>query len=86
MDQEIVVLKLNINQFVGIIGVYCQMVVVRLKNVEFVSGSNSKLKFYLVIDILIELMIFIVLMNIDDMDLFDRFVYWKVENERLKFE
>ncbi|HKM97787.1 MAG TPA: DUF1441 family protein, partial [Buttiauxella sp.] len=57
MDQEIATLKLNINQLAGITGVHRQTVAARLKNVEPAPGSNSKLKLYLVTDILTELMI-----------------------------
>ena len=57
MDQEIATLKLNINQLAGITGVHRQTVATRLKNVSPAQGSNSKLKLYLVTDILTELMI-----------------------------
>ncbi|MDN8867424.1 DUF1441 family protein, partial [Staphylococcus aureus] len=57
-----------------------------MKNVEPAPGSNSKLKLYLVTDILTELMIPTVSTNIDDMDPSDRLAHWKAENERLKFE
>ena len=86
MDQEIAALKLNINQLAGITGVHRQTVAARLKNVEPAPGSNSKLKLYLVTDILTELMIPSVSTNIDDMDPSDRLAHWKAENERLKFE
>ncbi len=86
MDQEIAALKLNINQLAGITGVHRQTVAARLKNVEPAPGSNSKLKLYLVTDILTELMIPTVSTNIDDMDPSDRLAHWKAENERLKFE
>ena len=85
MDQEIAALKLNINQLAGITGVHRQTVAARLKNVEPAPGSNSKLKLYLVTDILTELMIPTVSTNIDDMDPSDRLAHWKAENERLKF-
>lgn len=86
LDQEIATLKLNINQLAGITGVNRQMVAARLKNVEPAPGSNSKLKLYLVTDILTELMIPTVSANIDDMPPSDRLSHWKAENERLKFE
>ena len=86
MDQEIATLKLNINQLAGITGVHRQTVAARLKNVEPAPGSNSKLKLYLVTDILTELMIPTVSANIDDMPPSDRLSHWKAENERLKFE
>lgn len=86
MDQEIATLKLNINQLAGITGVHRQTVAARLKNVEPAPGSNSKLKRYLVTDILTELMIPTVSANIDDMPPSDRLSHWKAENERLKFE
>lgn len=54
---EIATLKLNINQLAGITGVHRQTVATRLKNVSPAQGSNSKLKLYLVTDILTELMI-----------------------------
>ncbi|EOC5256083.1 DUF1441 family protein [Enterobacter asburiae] len=66
MDQEIATLKLNINQLAGITGVHRQTVAARLKNVEPAPGSNSKLKLYLVTDILTELMIPTVSANIWD--------------------
>ena len=75
MDQEIAALKLNINQLAGITGVHRQTVATRLKNVSPAQGSNSKLKLYLVTDILTELM-----------TPPDRLAHWKAENERLKFE
>lgn len=86
MDQEIAALKLNINQLAGITGVHRQTVAARLKNIEPAPGSNSKLKLYLVTDILAELMIPTVSANIDDMPPSDRLAHWKAENERLKFE
>lgn len=64
---EIATLKLNINQLAGITGVHRQTVAARLKNVEPAPCSNSKLKLYLVTDILTELMIPTVSANIDDM-------------------
>lgn len=86
MGQEIAALKLNINQLAGITGVHRQTVAARLKNIEPAPGSNSKLKLYLVTDILAELMIPTVSANIDDMPPSDRLAHWKAENERLKFE
>ncbi|MDW3780106.1 DUF1441 family protein [Kluyvera cryocrescens] len=86
MDQEIAALKLNINQLAGITGVHRQTVATRLKNIEPAPGSNSKLKLYLVTDILAELMIPTVSANVDDMLPSDRLSHWKAENERLKFE
>lgn len=86
MDQEIAALKLNINQLAGITGVHRQTVAARLKNIEPAPGSNSKLKLYLITDILTELMIPTVSANIDDMPPSDRLSHWKAENERLKFE
>lgn len=87
MDQEIASLKLNINQLAGITGVHRQTVAARLKNVVPAPGSNSKLKLYLVTDILSELMIPTVsTASVEEMDPSDRLAYWKAENERLKFE
>lgn len=86
MDQEIAALKLNINQLAGITGVHRQTVATRLKKIEPAPGSNSKLKLYLVTDILAELMIPTVSANVDDMLPSDRLSHWKAENERLKFE
>ncbi|MGL4528917.1 MAG: DUF1441 family protein [Citrobacter freundii] len=86
MDQEIATLKLNINQLAGITGVHRQTVAARLKNIEPTPGSNSKLKLYLITDILTELMIPTVSANIDEMPPSDRLSHWKAENERLKFE
>jgi hypothetical protein len=85
MDQEIATLKLNINQLAGITGVHRQTVAARLKNVEPAPGSNSKLKLYLVTDILTELMIPTVSAN-SKICPSDRLAHWKAENERLKFE
>lgn len=56
------------------------------ENIEPAPGSNSKLKLYLITDILTELMIPTVSANIDDMLPSDRLSHWKAENERLKFE
>ena len=87
MDQEIAALKLNINQLAGITGVHRQTVATRLKNVSPAQGSNSKLKLYLVTDILTELMIPTVSSsNLEEMTPPDRLAHWKAENERLKFE
>ena len=87
MDQEIASLKLNINQLAGITGVHRQTVAARLKNVAPAAGSNSKLKLYLVNDILSELMIPTVsTANVEEMEPADRLAHWKAENERLKFE
>ena len=86
MDQEIASLKLNINQLAGITKVHRQTVAARLKNVEPAPGSNSKLKLYLVTDILSELMIPTVSANVGDMTPPDRLAHWKAENERIKFE
>ncbi|EPK1677294.1 TPA: DUF1441 family protein [Raoultella ornithinolytica] len=87
MDQEIAALKLNINQLAGITGVHRQTVAARLKNVAPATGSNSKLKLYLVTDILSELMIPTVsTASVEEMDPSDRLSHWKAENERLKFE
>ncbi|SEL40862.1 Protein of unknown function [Kosakonia sacchari] len=86
MDQEIAALKLNINQLAGITGVHRQTVAARLKNVSPAPGSNSKLKLYLVTDILCELMIPTISAALEDMPPGDRLAHWKAENERLKFE
>jgi hypothetical protein len=86
MDQEIASLKLNINQLAGITNVHRQTVAARLKNVEPAPGSNSKLKLYLVTDVLTELMIPTVATNLEDMPPADRLAHWKAENERIKFE
>ncbi|WP_343529370.1 DUF1441 family protein [Yokenella regensburgei] len=86
MDQEIASLKLNINQLAAITDVHRQTVAARLKNIEPAAGSNSKLKLYLITDILTELMIPTVSTNLEDMQPSDRLAHWKAENERLKFE
>lgn len=86
MDQEIASLKLNINQLAGITGVHRQTVAARLKNVSPAAGSNSKLKFYLITEILTELMVPTVSADLEDMSPADRLAHWKAENERLKFE
>jgi len=86
MDQEIASLKLNINQLAGITGVHRQTVAARLKNIDPAPGSNSKLKLYLVTDILSELMIPTVSVNLEDMLPSDRLAHWKAENEKLKHE
>ncbi|QIX94194.1 DUF1441 family protein [Cedecea sp. FDAARGOS_727] len=86
MGQEIASLKLNINQLAAITDVHRQTVAARLKNVEPAAGSNSKLKLYLITDILTELMIPTVSTNLEDMPPSDRLAHWKAENERLKFE
>ena len=86
MDQEIASLKLNINQLAAITDVHRQTVAARLKNVAPAAGSNSKLKLYLITDILTELMIPTVSANLSDMPPSDRLSHWKAENERLKFE
>ena len=80
MDQEIATLKLNINQLAGITGVHRQTVAARLKNIEPAPGSNSKLKLYLITDILTELMLPTVSANIDDMSPSDKLSHWKAEN------
>jgi hypothetical protein len=86
MDQEIASLKLNINQLAAITDVHRQTVAARLKNIEPAAGSNSKLKLYLITDILTELMIPTVSSDLEDMQPSDRLAHWKAENERLKFE
>ena len=88
MDQEIASLKLNINQLAGITDVHRQTVAARLKNVPLAPGSNSKLKLYLVTDVLTELMIPTALPGEDPsaMQPADRLAHWKAENERIKFE
>ncbi|AIR01957.1 terminase [Pluralibacter gergoviae] len=86
MDQEIASLKLNINQLAAITDVHRQTVAARLKNIEPTAGSNSKLKLYLITDILTELMIPTVSANLEDMTPSDRLAHWKAENERIKFE
>ena len=86
MDQEIASLKLNINQLAGITNVHRQTVAARLKNVEPAPGSNSKLKLFLVTDVLAELMIPTVATSLEDMPPADRLAHWKAGNERIKFE
>ena len=86
MDQEIASLKLNINQLAAITDVHRQTAAARLKNIEPAAGSNSKLKLYLITDILTELMIPTVSSDLEDMQPSDRLAHWKAENERLKFE
>lgn len=86
MDHEIASLKLNINQLAGITGVHRQTVALRLKNVEPAPSSNSKLKLYLVSDVLTELMVPTISASAEDMQPSDRLAHWKAENERIKFE
>ncbi|MBK5072222.1 DUF1441 family protein [Budviciaceae bacterium CWB-B4] len=86
MDQEIASLKLNINQLAGITDVHRQTVAARLKNVEPAPGSNSKLKLYLVTEVLKELMTSTPSADVDDMTPSDRLAHWRAENERIKFE
>lgn len=86
MDQEVATQKLNINQLAGITGVHRQTVAARLKNVPPAPGSNSKLKLYLITDVLTELMIPSVSVSTEDMQPSDRLSHWKAENERLKYE
>lgn len=86
MDQEIASLKLNINQLAAITDVHRQTVAARLKNVAPAAGSNSKLKLYLVTDILSALMIPTVSTDLEDMSPSDRLAHWKAENEKLKHE
>ncbi|UXE39617.1 DUF1441 family protein [Raoultella ornithinolytica] len=86
MDQEIASLKLNINQLAGITGVHRQTVAARLKNVTPAAGSNSKLKLFLVTEILTELMIPTISENLENMTPSDRLSHWRAENERIKFE
>ncbi|HHA2250173.1 TPA: DUF1441 family protein [Enterobacter ludwigii] len=86
MDQEIASLKLNINQLAAITEVHRQTIATRLKNIAPAAGSNSKLKLYLITDILKELMIPTISANLEDMSPSDRLAHWKAENERLSFE
>lgn len=86
MDQEIASLKLNINQLAAITDVHRQTVAARLKNVAPAAGSNSKLKLYLVTDILSALMIPTASTDLEDMSPSDRLAHWKAENEKLKHE
>lgn len=86
LDQEIASLKLNINQLAAITDVHRQTVAARLKNIEPAAGSNSKLKLYLITNILTELMIPTVSSSLEDMQPSDRLANWKAENEHLKFE
>lgn len=86
MDQKIASLKLNINQLAAITDVHRQTVAAKLKNIEPAAGSNSKLKLYLITDILTELMISTVSSSLEDMQPPDKLAHWKAENERLKFE
>ncbi len=86
MDQEIASLKLNINQLAGITGVHRQTVAARLKNVEPAAGSNSKLKLYLVTDILSELMIPTVsTSNVEEMEPSDSRANWIRRNAMQRF-
>lgn len=87
MDQEISLLKLNINQLAAITDIHRQTVTARLKNVDLAPGSNSKLKLYLVADLLRELMVQQTVTDTpSDMTPPDRLAHWKAENERIKFE
>lgn len=79
-------LKLNINQIAELIGMHRQTVSQRISGLHPAIGSNSKLKLYLVSDLIRQGLQEKMTADVDGMSPVDRRAWFQSENERLKFE
>ncbi|MDA5624263.1 DUF1441 family protein [Pasteurella multocida] len=79
-------MKLNINQIAELVGMHRQTVSQRLAGLTPASGSNSKLKLYLLSDLIRSGLSEKMSTDVDSLSPFDRKAFWQAENERLKYE
>ncbi|HII3821281.1 DUF1441 family protein [Pasteurella multocida] len=79
-------IKLNINQIAELVGMHRQTVSQRLAGLTPASGSNSKLKLYLLSDLIRSGLSEKMSMDVDSLVPVDRKAFWQAENERLKYE
>ncbi|AFF24650.1 DUF1441 family protein [Pasteurella multocida] len=79
-------IKLNINQIAELVGMHRQTVSQRLAGLTPASGSNSKLKLYLLSDLIRSGLSEKMSIDVDSLVPVDRKAFWQAENERLKYE
>ncbi|WKS98747.1 DUF1441 family protein [Gallibacterium salpingitidis] len=79
-------LKLNINQIAELVGMHRQTVSQRVAGLTPSVGSNSKLKLYLLADLIRLGLQEKRTADVDSMSPNDRRSFWQAENERLKYE
>lgn len=79
-------IKLNINQIAELVGMHRQTVSQRLAGLTPTSGSNSKLKLYLLSDLIRSGLSEKMSTDVDSLAPVDRKAFWQAENERLKYE
>ncbi|MBF6981643.1 DUF1441 family protein [Pasteurella multocida] len=79
-------IKLNINQIAELVGMHRQTVSQRLAGLTPASGSNSKLKLYLLSDLIRSGLSEKMSTDVDSLSPVDRKAFWQAENERLKYE
>lgn len=79
-------LKLNINQIAEVTGLHRQTVSQRVSGLTPAMGSNSKLKLYLLRDLLLAGLSEKMSADVDSLSPNDRRAFWQAENERLKYE
>ncbi|MCL7770270.1 DUF1441 family protein [Pasteurella multocida] len=79
-------IKLNINQIAELVGMHRQTVSQRLAGLTPASGSNSKLKLYLLSDLIRSGLSQKMSIDVDSLVPVDRKAFWQAENERLKYE
>ncbi|HHE3628794.1 TPA: DUF1441 family protein, partial [Pasteurella multocida] len=78
--------KLNINQIAELVGMHRQTVSQRLAGLTPASGSNSKLKLYLLSDLIRSGLSEKMSTDVDSLSPVERKAFWQAENERLKYE
>ncbi|MDA5619302.1 DUF1441 family protein [Pasteurella multocida subsp. multocida] len=79
-------IKLNISQIAELVGMHRQTVSQRLAGLTPASGSNSKLKLYLLSDLIRSGLSEKMSTDVDSLSPVDRKAFWQAENERLKYE
>ncbi|HII3714606.1 TPA: DUF1441 family protein [Pasteurella multocida] len=79
-------IKLNINQIAELVGMHRQTVSQRLAGLTPASGSNSKLKLYLLSDLIRSGLSEKMSTDVDSLSPVERKAFWQAENERLKYE
>ncbi|HHE3465305.1 TPA: DUF1441 family protein, partial [Pasteurella multocida] len=79
-------MKLNINQIAELVGMHRQTVSQRLAGLTPASGSNSKLKLYLLSDLIRSGLSEKMSTDVDSLSPVERKAFWQAENERLKYE
>ncbi|HIF5575278.1 DUF1441 family protein [Pasteurella multocida] len=79
-------IKLNINQIAELVGMHRQTVSQRVAGLTPTTGSNQKLKLYLLSDLIRAGLSEKMSADVDSLSPLERRAFWQAENEKLKYE